>query len=57
MITIEFEVTKETHTFKDAIILPKNHGLSDDEINKIKQQRFDEWYSIVTQEDGVIDNG
>lgn len=48
MINIEFEITKDDYTFKDAIILEDNHGLSDEQIDTMKQKRFDDWYAIVT---------
>lgn len=45
---IEFEITKDGMTFRDAIVLPENHGMSDEQIEAIKQKRFDDWYAIVT---------
>jgi hypothetical protein len=53
MISIEFEITKDGMTFKDAIVLPADHGLSSVDIEAMKQKRFDDWYAIVTasQED------
>lgn len=48
MITIEFEKTDGTYTLKDAIVLPDDHGLTDVEIEAIKQKRFDDWVAIVT---------
>ena len=48
MITIQFEISQDSHTLKDAIVLPENHGLSDEQIEAIKQKRFDDWYAIVT---------
>jgi hypothetical protein len=46
--SIEFEFIKNGHTFKDAIVLEENHGLSDEQIDAMKQARFDDWYAIVT---------
>jgi hypothetical protein len=48
MISIDFQITKDNLTFKDAIVLEDNHGLSDMEIETMKQKRFDDWYAIVT---------
>ncbi len=48
MIVIDFEISKDKHTLKDAIHLPENHGLTDEQIEAIKQKRFDDWYAIVT---------
>lgn len=55
MISIDFEITKDEYTFKDAIVLPYNHGLSDEQIEAMKQARFDAWYAIVTATDEVIE--
>lgn len=48
MVTIEFEITQNDYTLKDAIILPDNHGLTDAQIEVLKQQRFNDWYAIIT---------
>jgi hypothetical protein len=48
MITIEFEISKNGYTLKDAIVLPDDHTMNDYLIDAIKQQRFDDWYAIVT---------
>jgi hypothetical protein len=47
-MNIDFEITKDGYTLKDAIVLPDNHGMTDDEIEAMKQKRFDNWYAIVT---------
>ena len=43
----DFEKTDGTYTFKDAIHLPPDHNLTDDEIEAMKQQRFDNWLTII----------
>jgi hypothetical protein len=48
MITINFELSRDGYFFKDAIVLPKNHGFTDAQIEEMKQKRFDDWYAIVT---------
>lgn len=48
MITIQFEITQNGYTLKDALVLPDNHGMSDAEIEALKQKRFDDWYAIIT---------
>ena len=45
---IDFEVTREGYTYRDALHLPDDHGLSEAEIEAMKQARFDAWYEIVT---------
>lgn len=48
MVIIDFEISKNGYNFKDAIVLPENHGLSEEQIEAIKQKRFDDWYTFVT---------
>lgn len=48
MTTINFEISQNGYTLKDAIVLPDDHGLTDAQIEAIKQQRFDDWYAVVT---------
>lgn len=47
MIKIDFEFDSPYGVFRDALHLPDDHGLSDDEIQAMKQQRFDNWLAIV----------
>lgn len=48
MIKIEFEFNTEHGVFRDALYLPDDHGLSDAEIDAMKQQRVDNWIALVT---------
>ena len=49
MVVIDFNKTHETYgTFADAIHLPDDHTLTDADIEAMKQQRFDNWYAIIT---------
>lgn len=48
MIKIDFEISKNEHTLKDALILPDDHKLSKTDIEAIQQKRFDDWYAIMT---------
>lgn len=48
MIKIEFEMDKDGMIFRDAIVLPDDHNLTDSQIEAMKQKRFDDWYAIVT---------
>jgi len=45
---IDFEITKNGYTFRDALHLPDNHTFTAAEIEAMKQARFDKWYAIVT---------
>lgn len=48
MTTIPFEITQNGHTFRDAIVLPEGVTMTEDEIKSMKQQRFDNWFKIIT---------
>lgn len=51
MKSIDFEITKDGLSFKDAIVLEDDVVLTDAEIEAMKQARFDNWYAIVTAVD------
>ena len=48
MQTIKFEISQDGYTLKDAIVLDDNHSLTNEQIEAMKQKRFDDWYAIVT---------
>jgi hypothetical protein len=48
VVTIEFEFDTPHGLFRDALHLPDDHGLSDAEIDAMKQQRVDNWVAFVT---------
>lgn len=48
MIQIIFEFQTDYGLFRDAIWLPEDHGLSDAEIETMKEQRRDNWIAIVS---------
>lgn len=45
---IDFEFTTPHGVYRDAIHLPDDHTLTDDEIADIKQQRLGNWIAVVT---------
>jgi hypothetical protein len=47
MVKIDFEFDSPYGVFRDALHLPDNHGMTDDQIQAMKQQRFDNWLAIV----------
>jgi hypothetical protein len=47
-MTIDFEITQNGYTLRDALVLPDDHVLTDAEIEAMKQARFDNWYAIIT---------
>lgn len=56
MIKIDFEFESKYGTFRDALHLPEDHGLTDVEIDALKQQRFDNWIAMIeTPEVGLTD--
>lgn len=48
MIKIDFERTDGTYTLRDAIVLPDNHTLTTEEIEQIKESRWQNWIRMVT---------
>jgi hypothetical protein len=55
---IDFTITQNNHTFSDALILADDHAFTDEEIEAMKQARFDNWYTIITaptQELALVD--
>jgi hypothetical protein len=48
MIKIDFEFTTAHGKFRDAIHLPKDHTLTQEQIEAMKEQRRDNWISVVT---------
>lgn len=51
MIKIDFSFDTQYGKFADAIHLPDDHGMSEIEIEAMKQQRLDNWLAIVTPVD------
>jgi hypothetical protein len=47
MIKIDFEKTDGLRVLRDAIYLKEDHNLTEEEIEAIKQQRFDTWIAIL----------
>lgn len=48
MVKIEFELQHEYGLFRDAIILPEDHTLSKQQIEDLKQQRFQAWIDSIS---------
>lgn len=48
MVKIDFAFDTKYGRFADALHLPDDHGLSDAEIEAMKQQRLDNWIAIVS---------
>lgn len=44
---IDFEFTTKYGVFRDALHLPDDHGLSDQQLEDIKQERLNNWIAII----------
>jgi hypothetical protein len=55
MIKIDFEVSKDGLVFRDAIHLPDDHGMSDAEIEAMKQARYNKWRDFIDNPPAVVD--
>jgi hypothetical protein len=52
MIKIDFEINRDGNTLRDAIVLEDNHNLTEQQIEKIKEKRFQDYLiSIQPQEE------
>ena len=47
MVKIDFEFDSEFGKYRDAIVLEDGHGLSDEQINEMKQQRLAAWTAAI----------
>lgn len=47
MVKIDFEFDSKYGVFRDAIHLPEDHQFTEAEIQAMKQQRFDNWISVI----------
>jgi hypothetical protein len=45
---IDFEFETDHGKFRDALHLPDDHGLSDAEIEVMKEERRDNWIAVIT---------
>lgn len=47
MVKIDFEFQTDYGVFRDALHLPDDHGLIDEQIEAMKAERRDNWLAIV----------
>lgn len=45
---IDFEFQTDYGIFRDALYLPDDHGMTDDQIEAMKTKRRDNWIAIVS---------
>lgn len=48
MIQIVFSFQTQFGEYRDALNLPDDHGMTEEEISAMKQQRLDNWLAIIT---------
>ena len=48
MIKIDFEFDTSHGVFRDALHLPDDHGLTDEQIDALKAERRDNWIAAIT---------
>jgi hypothetical protein len=46
-IKINFEITGKYGTFRDCIVLPADHNISQSDIELMKQKRYSDWVELV----------
>lgn len=56
MINIVFERETDYGTFRDALHLPEDHNLTDEQIQAMMQERVDNWIAIVSAPPPPIKN-
>ena len=47
MIKIDFEINRDGNTFRDAIVLENNHNLTEEQIEEIKEKRFQDYLIAI----------
>ena len=57
MIKIDFEINRDGNTFRDAIILEDNHNLTEQQIEEIKEKRFQDYLISIQPQEEEINEG
>jgi len=47
-VQIVFEFDYNGVAFRDALVLPDDHTFTDTELEAMKQERFDNWVTVIT---------
>lgn len=47
MVKIDFEFESKYGVFRDALHLPDDHGMTEEQVAAMKQQRFDNWIAVI----------
>lgn len=48
MIYIQYEKTDGTNTFHDVLVLQEDHTLTEQDIENLKQTRFQNWLTVIS---------
>lgn len=48
MIKIDFTISDSRFSYTDALYLPTDHTYTEEEIQAMKQERFDKWVDLIT---------
>ena len=57
MIKIDFEFQTPYGAFRDALYLPEDHGLSQEQIVAVQQERLDNWLFAVENPPEAVSEG
>ena len=47
MVSIDFQFITKYGTYSDALILPDDHGYSEEQLAAMKQTRLDNWITLI----------
>jgi len=47
MIKVDFQITKDGLTFSDSIVLQDNNGMTESQIDEMKQSRYNAWLEAI----------
>jgi hypothetical protein len=48
MIQIRFEISEDGFSYSDALYLPQDHSFTEQQIEAMKRERFDNWRAIIS---------
>jgi hypothetical protein len=55
MIKINFEINRDGNTFRDAIVLEDNHNLTDQQIEEMKEKRFQDYLIAIQPQEEELE--
>ena len=57
MIKIDFVIEQNGERFADALHLEDDHTFTDEQIESMKQERFDNWYAFINTPTDEVPQG